>query len=75
MNDITNYISTSAAAKQEGVSVQRIKGLLAQHRISGAKKHGGVWFIPKGFTVLPSKQRTRAMAKMTAAPADGVKGK
>ncbi len=59
-----NWITTAQAAKQAGVGTARIKALLAQHRIPGAKKHGPVWLIPENFTVSPSQHRRRELVKI-----------
>lgn len=57
------YWTTTEAAKARGVCVQRIRALLAQHRIPGAKRHGSNWMIPKGFTVTPAERRKRALQR------------
>lgn len=63
------WLTVRQAAQQEGVSEGRIKALLAQHRIPGAKKHGPVWMIPADFTVTRAAQRNRSMAKIGHRPA------
>ena len=64
-----NWLTVAQAAKQEGVSAGRIKALLAQHRIAGAKKHGPVWMIPADFKVQRAPKRNRGMAKIGRRPA------
>jgi excisionase family DNA binding protein len=46
-------ISTAEAAAKLGVNLQRIRALLSDRRIPGAKRIGRQWFIPKGFVVTP----------------------
>lgn len=58
------YITCSQAAKREGVTPGRIRALLGQKRIPGAKMLGPIWMIPEGFQVLPSKKRTRGLQKI-----------
>ena len=62
------YLTTTEAAKKAKVIPQRIRALLAQHRIPGAKRHGPNWMIPSDFVVLPADKRRRRLDKMPAAP-------
>lgn len=59
----TEYWTTTEAARDRKVCEQRIRCLLKQKRIPGAKRHGNVWMIPKGFTVLPAERRKRALER------------
>jgi len=53
-----DYISTKEAAKQWGISANRITILCGKGRISGAIQIGTRWFIPKG-TKKPQDNRFR----------------
>ena len=57
-------ISTRQAAARQQVTPQRIQSLLAQARIPGALKIGGVWLLPFDFLVLAPPLRRHAAAKM-----------
>ena len=46
-------IDTAAAAEKLGVNLQRIRALLAQRRIPGARRIGRQWFVPEDFEVTP----------------------
>ena len=46
-------IDTAAAAAKLGVNLQRIRALLKERRIPGARRVGRQWFIPEDFTVTP----------------------
>jgi hypothetical protein len=46
-------IGTAAAAKRLGVNLQRIRALLTQRRIPGARRVGRQWFVPEDFEVKP----------------------
>ena len=48
-----DYLTTAQAAQSLGVSIQRVKQLLAQGRIPGSAKFGASWMIPKTFQVTP----------------------
>ena len=43
-----DYISTKEAADTWGVSLRYVQKLIADGRISGAKKYGGSYFVPAG---------------------------
>lgn len=58
------FLTTTEAAAKAKVIPQRIRALLAQRRIPGAKRHGPNWMIPDDFSVLPAKKRSRKMDKM-----------
>lgn len=58
------YIGVTQAARIAGVCPQRIRALLAQHRIDGARRLGPIWVIPTGFTVAPAAKRRHKMAKI-----------
>lgn len=45
--------SLSQAAKSLGLSVQRLRVLAAQGRISGAIKSGSVWILPDPVVITP----------------------
>jgi hypothetical protein len=46
-------IDTAAAAAKLGVNLQRMRALLVQRRIPGARRLGRQWFIPENFKVMP----------------------
>ena len=46
-------IGTAAAAKKLGVNLQRVRTLLTQRRIPGARRLGRQWFVPEDFKVTP----------------------
>ena len=46
-------IDANAAAAKLGVNPQRIRALLAQRRIPGARYIGRQWFVPEDFVVIP----------------------
>jgi hypothetical protein len=52
-NSMGKMIDTAAAARKLGVNLQRIRALLAQRRIPGARLLGRQWFIPEDFEVTP----------------------
>lgn len=58
------YITAHEAAELHQVTPRRIQLLAATERIPGAKKFGGVWMIPEGFTVQPPPKRRRKPAKI-----------
>ena len=41
-----DYISTTIAAEKWGVSPRQVQRLLAESRISGARKYGRLWMVP-----------------------------
>ena len=62
--DVVVYITTTQAAERAGVCSQRIRALIAQHRIPGVKRHGPTWMIPDPFEVLPGERRVRQLKKL-----------
>lgn len=44
---MNGYITAELAANRWGVTVRRVQMLCSEGRVCGAKKHGGVWFIPE----------------------------
>lgn len=46
-------IDTAAAAEKLGVNLQRIRALLQERRIPGARLIGRQWFVPEDFKVTP----------------------
>lgn len=55
-----NQISVTEAAHKLGISTQRIRKLLSEGRIVGAKKVGAVWVLPADVKVLsPGKALSR----------------
>jgi methylase of polypeptide subunit release factors len=50
---VGKMINAADAAAKLGVSGQRIRALLAQRRIAGARLIGQRWFVPDDFTVKP----------------------
>lgn len=42
------YMSVLEASKCWGISTRRIQILCNEHRVQGAVKQSGVWFIPYG---------------------------
>ena len=53
-------ITTKQAADELGVTDQRVRQLLAQHRIVGAEKPGRDWMIPAPIQVLTARQAAMA---------------
>ena len=60
-------IDAEEAARRLGVDPSRVRVLLRQRRIPGARLVGRVWMIPEDFTVTPgtrgpamTKRRSRA---------------
>jgi len=49
-------IDTAAAAAKLGVNLQRIRTLLKERRIPGARRLGRQWFIPEDFKVTPGSR-------------------
>jgi methylase of polypeptide subunit release factors len=49
-------IDTATAAAKLGVNLQRIRALLAQRRIPGARLVGRTWFVPDDFKVTPGSR-------------------
>jgi len=47
-------IDTAKAAAKLGVNAQRMRALLAQRRIPGARRIGRQWFVPEEFEVTPA---------------------
>lgn len=50
---VGKMIDTAAAAAKLGVNLQRIRALLAQRRIPGARLVGRQWFVPEDLSVTP----------------------
>ena len=46
-------IGTAEAAAKLGVNLQRMRALLGQRRVPGARRIGGQWFVPEKFEVKP----------------------
>jgi len=53
---MAKMIDTAAAAEKLGVNLQRIRALLAQRRIPGARLVGRTWFVPEDFKVTPGRR-------------------
>jgi excisionase family DNA binding protein len=49
-------ISTAEAAVKLGVNLQRVRALLSQRRIPGARRIGRQWFVPENFSVTPGSR-------------------
>lgn len=59
-----DYYTVSEAAARTNVCEQRIRSLLGQGRIYGAKKHGRAWMIPIPFVILKPEKRKRGLDKI-----------
>ena len=55
------FLSTEEAAANHGVSARRLRTLLQQGRVVGARKIGGVWIIPDPLEVLPPSATRQAV--------------
>jgi hypothetical protein len=54
-------LTVSEAARELGISEQRIRVLLAESRIQGARRHGErIWVIPSPVVVLPPAARPKS---------------
>ena len=50
---MTGFVTAQRAAAECGVSLTRIRQLLLQGRVEGAKKFGRQWLVPTPVIVLP----------------------
>ena len=50
---MTGFVTAQRAAAECGVSLSRIRQLLQQRRVEGAKKFGRQWLVPTPVVVLP----------------------
>ena len=56
---MTGFVTAQRAAAECGVSLTRIRQLLLQGRVEGAKKFGRQWLVPTPVVVLPPTRDTR----------------
>lgn len=57
------YLTVKEIAAIWGISVRRVSVLCVEGRVTGAKKRGSMWFIPKG-SIKPSDNRHKNTIKM-----------
>ena len=50
---MTGFVTAQRAAAECGVSLSRIRQLLQQGRVEGARKFGRQWLVPTPVVVLP----------------------
>src|SRR5690349_21565281 len=60
---MSKMIDAAAAAAKLGVNVQRIRALLQERRISGARLIGRQWFVPEDFKVTPGTRGPAQLAE------------
>ena len=55
---MTGFVTAQRAAAECGVSLTRIRQLLQQGRVEGARKFGRQWLVPTPVVVLPPTRDT-----------------
>lgn len=59
----------SEAARQHGITRQRMLALVKQGRVPYARQRSdGIWHLPQDFKIRPPPERKRAPEKITTSP-------
>ena len=69
---MTGFVTAQRAAAECGVSLTRIRQLLLQGRVEGAKKFGRQWLVPTPVIILPPTRDTRLDITVDAVEFPGV---